>query len=121
MNFALAQAPPLPSGVLPSQEPLPAPEFRKPPPELLQLPPVKPPEERAPTALRVMVKKINITGSTVFKAGELEQIAAPFENRELMSTDLEELRQRLTRYYIEQGYINSGAVIPDQKVSDGVI
>jgi hemolysin activation/secretion protein len=121
VNVASAQAPTVPPGVLPSQEPLPAPEFRKPPPELLQLPPVKPPEERAPTALRVMVRKINITGSTVFKAGELEQIAAPFENRELMSTDLEELRQRLTRFYIEQGYINSGAVIPDQKVVDGVV
>jgi hemolysin activation/secretion protein len=120
-NIASAQAPGLPSGVLPSEEPLPIPEFRKPPPELLQLPPVKPPEERAPTALRVMVRKINITGSTVFRAGELEQIAAPFENRELTSTDLEELRQRLTQHYINQGYINSGAVIPDQKVVDGVV
>jgi hemolysin activation/secretion protein len=121
-NFASAQAPTVPPGVLPSQEPLPTPEFRKPPPELLQLPPVKPPEaERAPTALRVMVRKINITGNTVFKAGELEAIAAPFENRELMSTDLEELRQRLTQHYINAGYINSGAVIPDQKITDGVV
>jgi hemolysin activation/secretion protein len=122
VNFALAQAPTVPPGVLPSQEPLPAPEFRKPPPELLKLPAVKPPEaERAPMVLRVMVKKIRITGSTVFTAGELEKIAAPFENRELTSTDLEELRQRLTRHYIDQGYINSGAVIPDQKVVDGVV
>jgi hemolysin activation/secretion protein len=121
MNFALAQAPTVPPGVLPSQEPLPTPEFRKPPPEMLKLPAVKPPEERAPIALRVMVRKIRITGSTVFTAGELEKIAAPFENRELTSTDLEELRQRLTRHYIEQGYINSGAVIPDQKVVDGVV
>ena len=121
-NLVWAQAPPLPSGVLPSQEPLPAPEFRKPPPELLQLPPVKPPEaERAPTVLRVMVRTIRITGGTVFPAGELEKIAAPFENRELTNTDLEELRQRLTRHYISQGYINSGAVIPDQNIVDGVV
>lgn len=120
-NFASAQAPALPSGVLPSQEPLPTPEFRKPPPELLKLPAVKPPEERAPTVLRVRVSKIRITGSTVFTAGELEKIAAPFENRELTNTDLEELRQRLTQHYISQGYINSGAVIPDQKIVDGVV
>ncbi|HXV11011.1 MAG TPA: POTRA domain-containing protein [Burkholderiales bacterium] len=120
-DFASAQAPGLPSGVLPSQEPLPTPEFRKPPPELLKLPAVKPPEERAPTVLRVMVRKIRITGNTVVPTAELEKIAAPFENRELTNTDLEELRQRLTRHYIEQGYINSGAVIPDQKVADGVI
>src|SRR5512145_3484515 len=73
-----AQAPALPSGVLPSQEPLPIPEFRKPPPETLQLPPVKPPEaERAPTVLRVMVRKIRITGNTVIPSSELELIAAP--------------------------------------------
>jgi hemolysin activation/secretion protein len=121
-NLGWAQAPALPSGVLPSQEPLPTPEFRKPPPEMLQLPPVKPPEaERAPTVLRVMVRKIRITGNTVIPAGELESIAAPFENRELTNTDLEELRQRLTQHYISRGYINSGAVIPDQKVVDGVV
>ena len=121
-NLVWAQAPPLPSGVLPSQEPLPTPEFRKPPPEMLQLPPVKPPEaERAPTILRVMVRKIRITGNTVIPSSELEQIAAPFENRELTNTDLEELRQRLTQHYISRGYINSGAVIPDQKVVDGVV
>jgi hemolysin activation/secretion protein len=121
-NFASAQAPALPSGVLPSQEPLPVPQFRKPPPETLQLPPVKPPEaERAPTVLRAMVRKIRITGSTVFTAGELEKIAEPFENREVTGTDLEELRQRLTQHYISQGYINSGAVIPDQKIVDGVV
>jgi hemolysin activation/secretion protein len=122
VNFAWAQVPPPPSGVLPSQEPLPAPEFRKPPPEMLRLPPIKPPEaERLPTVIRVLVRKFRITGATVFPAEELEKIAAPFENRELTNTDLEELRQRLTRHYVDRGYINSGAVIPDQKIVDGVI
>jgi hemolysin activation/secretion protein len=122
VDFASAQAPPPPSGVLPSQEPLPVPEFRKPPPELLQLPPVKPPDAgRTPTVLRVLVRKIQITGNTVFPTAELEKIAAPFENRELTSTDLEELRRRLTTHYIERGYINSGAVIPDQNIADGVV
>jgi hemolysin activation/secretion protein len=122
VDFALAQAPQLPSGVLPSQEPLPVPEFRKPPPELLQLPPVKPPDAgRTPTVLRVLVRKIHITGNTVVPSAELEKIAAPFENRELASTDLEELRRRLTVHYVERGYINSGAVIPDQDIADGIV
>ena len=72
-SLVWAQAPPLPSGVLPSQEPLPTPEFRKPPPETLQLPEVKPPEpERSPTALPVMVRKIRITGNTAIPASALE-------------------------------------------------
>jgi hemolysin activation/secretion protein len=121
-NVAWAQVPAVPSGVLPSQEPLPVPEFRKPAPDLLRLPPVKPPEaDRPPTVIRALVREIRITGNTVVPTEELERIAAPFENRELTNTDLEELRQRLTRHYIELGYINSGAVIPDQKIVDGVV
>lgn len=121
-NFAAAQTPALPSGTLPSQQPLPQPEFRTPPPELMRLPPMKPPQAEAlPTLMRVTVRKIRITGNTVVPTDELEKIATPFEGRELTSTDLEELRQRLTKNYIDRGYINSGAVIPDQKVGDGVV
>jgi hemolysin activation/secretion protein len=120
-NSAWAQAQ-LPSGVLPSQQPLPAPEFRKPPAEAIQLPPYRPSEaERLRATVRVFVRKIRITGNTVFSDEALAKIAAPFENRELTNVDLEELRQRLTRHYIEAGYVNSGAVIPDQKVAEGVI
>jgi hemolysin activation/secretion protein len=35
--------------------------------------------------------------------------------------DLESLRRDLTLLYVNKGYINSGAVIPDQSVSDGQI
>ncbi len=120
-SLAWAQAQ-LPSGVLPSQQPLPEPEFRKPPAEAIQLPPYRPSEaERLRTTLRVFVRQIRITGNTVFTDEELAKIAAPFENRELTNVDLEELRQQLTRHYIDAGYINSGALIPDQKVAEGVI
>jgi hemolysin activation/secretion protein len=121
VTAAWAQTAPLPTGPLPSQKPLAPPEFRKPPPEELKLPPVSPPAgERLPT-LRVLVRTFHITGNTVFPDAELQKIAAPFENREITNTDLEELRQRLTVYYVNRGYINSGAVIPDQKVTAGVI
>ena len=35
--------------------------------------------------------------------------------------DLEALRLALTRHYITRGYVNSGAIIPDQTVTDGVL
>ncbi len=121
-NVARAQVPQVPSDTRPSERPLPLPEFRKPPPELLQLPQVKPPDaERLPGVLRVLVSKFRITGNTVFSDAELAKVAAPFENREITNTDLEELRRQLTVYYVSRGYINSGAVLPDQKVSEGVI
>jgi hemolysin activation/secretion protein len=42
-------------------------------------------------------------------------------NRDLTADDLESLRRALTILYINKGYINSGAVIPDQTVAGGVI
>jgi hemolysin activation/secretion protein len=71
--------------------------------------------------VRVFVRVIRITGSTVFPEEDLAKVTAPYVNRELTTEDLEDLRLALTRLYINAGYINSGAVIPDQTVRDGVI
>ena len=122
VGAARAQVPPLPSETRPAEKPLPLPEFRKPAPEVLDLPSVKPPEAGSlPFAVRVLVRKFRITGNTAFSDAELAAIAAPFENREITSAELEDLRRRLTLLYVNRGYINSGAVIPDQRVTDGVI
>jgi hemolysin activation/secretion protein len=121
-NVAWPQVPQLPSETLPGERPLPLPEFRKPAPELLELPAVKPPDTgRLPFAVRAMVRKFRISGNTVFSDAELAKIAAPFENREISTSDLEELRRQLTLHYVNRGYINSGAVIPDQRITDGVV
>jgi hemolysin activation/secretion protein len=34
---------------------------------------------------------------------------------------LNELRDRLTLLYVDAGYLNSGAVLPDQDVAEGVV
>jgi hemolysin activation/secretion protein len=90
---------------------VPAPEEKEAPPE----------EEKIPYGVRVFVKEIRLTGNTVFSTEELKEITAPYEDRIVTSSELEDLRVALTRHYIQHGYINSGAVIPDQKVVDGII
>jgi hemolysin activation/secretion protein len=96
----------------------------EPPPEQIlppvQAPPLEEQREKGPV-LRVFVKKIDVVGSTVFSASELAQVTAPYENREVSTEDLEELRRALTLLYVNKGYANSGAVIPDQAVTEGVI
>jgi hemolysin activation/secretion protein len=67
------------------------------------------------------VRQILVTGSTVFSEQELATVTAPFINRTVTSEDLEALRLTLTRLYIDNGYINSGAILPDQTVTDGVM
>ena len=123
----LAQVPPAIDPTLRSGEP-PRLEKEKPkppsPPPRLILPPVETlPElqpQRAPQ-VRVMVETIHIKGSTVFTPEELAKVKAPYENRELSTEDLEELRRALTLLYTNNGYVNSGAIIPDQTVQEGEI
>jgi hemolysin activation/secretion protein len=62
-----------------------------------------------------------VHGSTVFSPAEIAQVTAPYVNREVSSEDLEALRVALTLLYVKAGYVNSGAVLPDQTVTDGVV
>jgi hemolysin activation/secretion protein len=94
------------------------------PPETI-LPPVQPPSLEPPPGkgpvLRVFVKQIDVVGSTVFSWIELKRVTMRYENREVSTEDLEELRRALTLLYVNRGYANSGAVIPDQAVTDGTV
>ena len=107
---------------------------RDPRPPALVAPGQNPPQLQAPSTLpppaaalqagatpRIRVLEIRVTGNTVFKAGELEQLTAPYLGRDVTAEDLSALRQALTLKYVNAGYINSGALLPDQKVAEGVI
>ncbi len=39
----------------------------------------------------------------------------------LTAEQLQEAKNQVTAHYIKAGYINSGAIIPDQKVADGIV
>jgi hemolysin activation/secretion protein len=102
----------------------PLPEFlpERPPPGFV-LPPLPPPAADPPlsSGVRVRVARFRIVGNTVFSEDELRALIVGYEGREIGNEELEEARTTLTRHYIGHGYINSGAVIPDQQVRDGVI
>jgi hemolysin activation/secretion protein len=70
---------------------------------------------------RVFVREIRVVGSTVFSPEELARVAAPYVNRELTAEDLEALRVALTLLYVNKGYISSGALLPDQTVTEGIV
>lgn len=88
-----------------------------------ELPPVPPKTEkgRAASGVRVAISGIDFEGNTVFSDQELLAIAAPYIDRKIATSELLELRDVLTRHYIERGYVNSGAVIPDQTIDRGRI
>lgn len=126
-----AQGPALPGGGIkgfqkPRDRIIEPEEDLKPLPEKpqLRLPPVAPtpaqPDQLAPGIL-VFVKAFEFSGNTVFTDAELGEITAPYVGREITSEELEEVRHQLTVLYVNAGYVNSGAIVPDQSVEDGTV
>ncbi len=68
-----------------------------------------------------IVNEFRFVGNTVIDELELAKAAEPFTNREVYPEELEELRHKITVLYLDKGYINSGAVIRDQNIENGVI
>ena len=106
------ERPPLPA----FEEPAPRPEL-----ELPALPELLLPERGASGGPSVVLRGVEIEGSSVFDAEELRAAVLPWIGREIGSEDLVAIRDALTRLYVEHGYLNSGAVIPDQDLAGGIL
>ncbi|MEO5356970.1 MAG: BamA/TamA family outer membrane protein [Nitrospirae bacterium YQR-1] len=99
----------------------PLPELRKDKGEPEIKLPQLPKDENISSKVTVFVKTIRIQQSTVFTKEQLESITKDYTGREISFMELETLRSALTQYYISHGFINSGVIIPDQKVENGEI
>ena len=124
------------SGEAPSQTPSipetrgrPAPELApaRPtpaPPPSLTVPAPPSPQEVAPLLRqgpRFVLRDVKILGNTVLDAGVIGAVVDPYLGKPVTTGDLEEIRRQLTLLYINRGYINSGVIIPDQSVTNGVV
>ncbi len=68
-----------------------------------------------------LVKKIDVLGATVLK-NEIAKLIQPLQNRQVTFADLLKLRSDITELYISNGYITSGAFLPNnQRLTDGVV
>lgn len=70
---------------------------------------------------RIRISAFRFVGNTVFTEAELQAVGEPFLSRYGTIEQLHALRQLLTLHYIKAGYVNSGALLPDQSIKDGVI
>jgi hemolysin activation/secretion protein len=71
--------------------------------------------------MRVHIHDFRFTGNTAIASDELDAVVAAYRGRELSNDDFEVIRVALTRHYIKRGFINSGAVLPDQEIKAGII
>jgi hemolysin activation/secretion protein len=124
-SFALAQNVAPPSNSIeprPTEPPKPL-EPLPPTEDLLQTPQ---PEAPSPEKLPEFPGTINVTsfkvvGSTVFDSAKFESILKEYTNRPLNFAELLQAEAAITKLYVDRGYLNSGAIVPQQTIENGVI
>ena len=104
---------------LPGAQPAPTPPANltvaSPPPETSASAPP------APNSPRFVLRKVNVVGNTVIDQRAINVVVKPYIGKMVTPADLEEIRRRFTRLYIDRGFINSGAVLPDQNIVNGMV
>lgn len=74
-----------------------------------------------PAPQEIDVKTIEVTGSTILTPEQIKPIVSPLEGRRVTLEELRQAADRLTQIYLDQGYINSRAILVDQVVTDGQV
>ncbi len=75
-----------------------------------------------PTAdVSFRVTDIQVVGSSLFDAATLDEIVAPYENRQTTLAELQQLADAITQRYLNEGYITSRAVVSTQTIVAGVV
>ncbi len=104
---------PLPPATLPRNSPVtpaePTPSQPLLNPALPQFPKIPPSQGT------IRVSKFVFVGNTVFKNKQLEAVVDSFTDRSITFTELQQAVNAITNFYVQKGYINSGALIPADK------
>ena len=82
-------------------------------------PNVKPPEGSKSMVMKLT--DVRITGMTIFNKDDIKGIYAPFIGREITLDTVWLLADQLTTRYRDAGYLLSRAIVPEQKVDNGVV
>lgn len=115
----------LPNPITPAAPPppgVPTPQPRPPSPLDVPTSPILPIEGGPEVEEAIAIKRFEFSGNTAFSNQELAAVVAEFTNRPLTFAELLQAEAAITRYYVDAGYINSGAVIPaGQNLSGGTV
>jgi hemolysin activation/secretion protein len=69
----------------------------------------------------ITIERFEVIGSTVFSQAEFDELLRSYTNRPLSFAELLEARSAVTDFYLRQGYITSGAIIPPQELTGEVV
>lgn len=68
-----------------------------------------------------IIYRVEFMGNQRYSSSELQELAAPLIGRPARASEIEALRHRISRHYLDHGLINSGAVYPEHHLRDGVL
>ena len=105
----LEQFPRLPPATLP------------PPAELLPPASIPPPINPESSIDTITVQQFIVQGSTVFSDADFNRILKPYLNKPISFLELLAARSAISQYYLERGYVTSGAYIPPQRLGDDIV
>lgn len=69
----------------------------------------------------IAIKQIKVLGSTVFSQKKLNATTEKFLGKTAIMPNLVAIRSSITNLYVSAGYATSGAFVPQQDVSDGIV
>lgn len=67
------------------------------------------------------VRKIKVTGNTVFSDQELAELTSKLRFKRVRLAELRNLAKNITKKYLSEGYITSRAIVPEQEIDLGVV
>ena len=109
---------PFPPDSEPIQPPQPLPQ-EDPLNESLQAPPI--PESLLDIPGTIVVEQFQFVGNTVFSQTELSKAIASFTGKPISFAQLVQAAEVITQLYVSQGYITSGAYLPEQNSESGIV
>ncbi len=68
----------------------------------------------------IKIKNIQVLGNTLFET-EIERLTEAFRGKSTTLSELYELRASISKIYTDNGYLNSGAYLPPQKIRNGIV
>jgi len=88
-----------------------------------RLPPVTQRGSAGPlsTRLVIRIRDFRFEGNTVLSTIYLRAKLSKYRNRNLTIEDVEQARIEIGQLYVKAGYINSGAILPDQNLDHGIL
>lgn len=82
---------------------------------------VRKPETNSKKILTFRLEGVQVTGNQSFSEPKLQAVIQGFIGKQISYADLEAIRQALTQFYLDAGYINSGVLLENQHINNGIV